>query len=63
MNFKSDTNARQSVRKELELLEEACLIGMVGRFRPQKDHGTFVRADALLHAARPDVYFLLWESK
>jgi glycosyltransferase involved in cell wall biosynthesis len=57
--FKPDPAARESVRKELEIPEEAPLIGLVGRFDILKDHHNFVQAAGLLHRARPDVHFLL----
>jgi glycosyltransferase involved in cell wall biosynthesis len=58
-NFRPDSVARESVRKELQVPEEALVIGLVGRFHSQKDHRSFVRAAALLHKDRPDVYFVL----
>jgi glycosyltransferase involved in cell wall biosynthesis len=57
--FKPDPAARVAVRRELSLPENASLIGLVGRFNPQKDHGTFVRAAARLCGDVPDVHFLL----
>lgn len=57
--FKPDPAARASVRRELEIPDEAPLIGMVGRFDRQKDHRTFLRAAAMLHARLPDAHFLL----
>jgi glycosyltransferase involved in cell wall biosynthesis len=57
--FRSDSIARESVRKELEIAEEGLIIGLVGRFHQQKDHRNFVRAAALLHCDKPDVHFLL----
>ncbi len=57
--FKADPAARESVRAELQIPPDAPLIGLVGRFNPQKDHRNFVRAAALLHRSRPDVHFLL----
>jgi len=57
--FKVDPAARESIRKELDIPAEAPLIGLVGRFHPQKDHRNFVQAAALLHRDRPDVHFLL----
>jgi glycosyltransferase involved in cell wall biosynthesis len=57
--FKPDPAARVAVRRELSLPENAALIGLVGRFNPQKDHGTFVRAAARLCGDIPDVHFLL----
>ena len=57
--FKPDPAAREVIRKELEIPKDAPLIGLVGRFDPQKDHRTFVQAAALLLRERPDVHFLL----
>jgi glycosyltransferase involved in cell wall biosynthesis len=57
--FRPDPAARLSVRRELGISEEAPLIGLVGRFNPQKDHRTFVKAAARLHAHLPQVHFLL----
>jgi glycosyltransferase involved in cell wall biosynthesis len=57
--FKPDLAARESVRDELQIPAGAPLIGLVGRFDPQKDHRNFVCAGALLQRARPDVHFLL----
>lgn len=57
--YHPDPVARLSVRQELGLAEDAPLIGLVGRFHPQKDHQTFVQAVALLHARLPNVHFVL----
>jgi len=57
--FRPCPDARQSVRKELEIADEVPLIGLVGRFHPLKDHRNFVQAAAFLHRDRPDVHFLL----
>jgi glycosyltransferase involved in cell wall biosynthesis len=57
--YRPDPAARLSVRQELGIPEEAPLIGLVGRFDPQKDHGNFVQAAARLHAGLPEVHFLL----
>lgn len=51
--------ARESVRTELKIPAGAPLIGLVGRFDPQKDHRNFVCAAALLHRSQPDARFLL----
>jgi glycosyltransferase involved in cell wall biosynthesis len=59
ITFKPDSVARESVRKEFAIPEGAPLIGLVGRFHPQKDHHNFVQAAALLHRDSPDVHFLL----
>jgi len=57
--FKPDSAARKSVRAEMQISADAPVIGLVGRFDPQKDHRNFVYAAALLHRSRPDVHFLL----
>jgi glycosyltransferase involved in cell wall biosynthesis len=57
--FKPDPAARASVRCELSIPEPALLIGLVGRFDPQKDHHNFIQAAAELHAQQPDAHFLL----
>lgn len=57
--FKIDAAARFSVRDELNIPHDALLIGLVGRFDPQKDHRNFVHAAALVHRIHPDVHFLL----
>ena len=51
--FRPDPAARSSVRQELGISEDALLIGLVGRFNAQKDHGTFIRGAARLHADLP----------
>jgi glycosyltransferase involved in cell wall biosynthesis len=57
--FKPDRAVRSSVRQELGIPDEAPLIGLIGRFHPQKDHHHFVRSAALLHARLPEAKFLL----
>jgi glycosyltransferase involved in cell wall biosynthesis len=47
------------VREELGISQEALLIGLVGRFDPQKDHRNFVEAAARLRTDCPQVHFLL----
>jgi glycosyltransferase involved in cell wall biosynthesis len=58
--FRPDPQARRDVRRELGIGEETPLVGLCARFHPDKDHHTFFRAAALLHARLPDVHFLLW---
>ncbi len=56
--FRPDPDAYGSVRQELAIPALAPLVGIVGRFHPQKDHRNFVAAAARLHARRPGTYFL-----
>ena len=58
-HFKPDPNARLSVRAELGLPLETALVGLIGRWDPQKNHAGFFAAAATLHLRRPDVHFLL----
>ncbi len=68
-SFKPDPMARRSVRRELQIPDDAPLIGLVGRFQPQKDHRNFFKAAGLLSRDRSDVHYLLcgygvtWENK
>lgn len=57
--FKPDAAARDAVRRELGIPHWALLIGLVGRFDPQKDHCNFVAAAAKMGAADDQVHFLL----
>lgn len=57
--FAPNGAARVEVRRELGLPSEALLVGMVGRFHPQKDHRTFIEAARLLCAGHPTLRFIL----
>lgn len=57
--FRADVHARDSVRIELGLDLDAPLVGMIGRFDPQKNHRGFVEALALLRARVPGVRAVL----
>lgn len=57
--FMPDPSARAAVRAELKLPAGIPLIGMVGRFDPQKNHRGFAEAMQHLHQCRPDVHALL----
>jgi glycosyltransferase involved in cell wall biosynthesis len=57
--YKSDGEARRSVRGELGVSEETPLIGLFGRFDAQKDHQTFARSAGILHQHVPAARFLL----
>jgi glycosyltransferase involved in cell wall biosynthesis len=50
---------RRSVRLELNLPEDAILIGLIGRFDPLKDHRCFLKAGEKLLSNKREVYFLL----
>jgi glycosyltransferase involved in cell wall biosynthesis len=57
--FKPDSNARESVRNELDLPPATPLVALVGRWNPQKDLGTFFEAAARIMLRIPNVRFVL----
>jgi glycosyltransferase involved in cell wall biosynthesis len=56
--FRPDKNFRNLIRKELGLGENECLIGMVARFDPMKDHRNFLNAAHILIQNHRNVKFL-----
>ncbi len=57
--FRPDPSARASVRAELGIPEETPLVGLIGRFHPEKDHQGFVAAAGHLSALLSNVHYLL----
>ncbi|MCX7098537.1 MAG: glycosyltransferase [Methylococcales bacterium] len=57
--FKPDYEARVRLRKELDLADDALLVGLIGRYDPQKNHLGFCQAAGLLHQQLPNVHFIL----
>jgi len=57
--FKPDSHARRVVRTELGLDVDTPLVGLIGRFDPQKNHDGFFVAAGLLHRQLPQVHFVL----
>jgi glycosyltransferase involved in cell wall biosynthesis len=57
--FRPDTAARGRIRAELGIAADVPLVGLVGRWDPQKDHATFIAAAAAVHRALPAVRFVL----
>jgi glycosyltransferase involved in cell wall biosynthesis len=57
--FAPSAEARGDVRLELGVGKDAILIGLVGRYSPEKDHANFLRGGALLLKSCPDVSFVL----
>lgn len=57
--FKPDGHARSVVRTELRLDVDTPLVGMIGRFDPQKNHAGFFEAAGALHRHMPEVHFVL----
>jgi glycosyltransferase involved in cell wall biosynthesis len=57
--FQPNAEVRREVRSELGLTEETPLVGLMGRFDPQKNHEGFIAAASELHRQMPQVHFLL----
>jgi glycosyltransferase involved in cell wall biosynthesis len=57
--FRPNPNARATIRRNLGIPDDAPIIGMVGRFDPQKDHYNFIQAAQRLYRSQPDARFLL----
>lgn len=57
--FRPDDSARGRLIAELGIPESAVLIGLVARFDPMKDHGTFLKAASLVSAEESAARFVL----
>jgi len=57
--YQPDSQARASVRAELGVEPETLLVGLIGRFDPQKNQTGFFEAAGLLHRQLPTVRFVL----
>jgi glycosyltransferase involved in cell wall biosynthesis len=57
--FKPAAHARAALRAELGLAMDTPLVGLIGRFDPQKNHAGFFRAAGWLHRKMPRVHFVL----
>jgi glycosyltransferase involved in cell wall biosynthesis len=57
--FTPSSDARLSVRRELNLPDDVPLVGIVGRYHPMKDHQTFVRAAARVREKHPKCRFIM----
>lgn len=57
--FAPSSDARASLRRELNLPDDAPLVGIVGRFHPMKDHRTFINAAAAVLRSHPRCRFIL----
>jgi glycosyltransferase involved in cell wall biosynthesis len=58
-HFRPDEAHRTQGRWRLGAKESDLLVGIVGRYDPQKDHRTFLRAAGLLARSRGDVRFVM----
>jgi len=57
--FQPDPQARAAIRSELGVDPDTHLVGLIGRFDPQKNHAGFFEAAGLLHGCFPTVQFVL----
>ena len=57
--FYPSIEARRLIRRELRIADNATLVGLVGRYHPHKDHGSFLTAAGQVLKSRPDTRFLL----
>ena len=57
--FKPDDAARSAVRAELGIADSTPLVGLIGRFDPQKNHAGFFAAANALQRRMPDAHFVL----
>ncbi|OQM77582.1 glycosyl transferase family 1 [Pseudaminobacter manganicus] len=57
--FSPDAGSRTRVRREIGIPAEASVIGLVGRWDPQKDHANLIRATAILRAKHPGLHLVL----
>jgi glycosyltransferase involved in cell wall biosynthesis len=57
--FAAYDRARSTFRADHHIPADAPLIGIVGRLVPIKNHALFIQAAARVHAARPEVRFVL----
>lgn len=59
VRFRPDKAARATVRAELGVGDDIPLVGLIGRFDPQKNHAGFFDAAHYLHRRMPRVNFVL----
>ncbi|MFC3883538.1 glycosyltransferase family 4 protein [Bacillus songklensis] len=57
--FAPSEKAGTNLRSEQGITDDHLLIGLIGRYHPQKDHTTFLKAAALLIEEVPNVRFIL----
>jgi glycosyltransferase involved in cell wall biosynthesis len=57
--FKPDKLAWTTVRNELKLTPHTPLVGVIGRYDPQKNYAGFLQAVEILHQYKPEVHYVL----
>ena len=57
--FKPLPHARSVLRRQLNIGEDAILIGLINRFHPMKDHAGFLEAAGLISRMNQSIHFVL----
>jgi glycosyltransferase involved in cell wall biosynthesis len=57
--YRADDAAKQKIRGEYGIPMDAPLIGMAGRYHPQKDHANLLRAFAIVQKEIPDAHLIV----
>lgn len=57
--FRPSAEARSRIRRELQIDDDAVVVGHVARFHPMKGHDVLLDAMALLCGRQPNVHFVL----
>ena len=57
--FQPDSTAASTLKQELDLFDDAVLIGLMARYHPMKDHKNFFAAAARILKAFPQARFIL----
>jgi glycosyltransferase involved in cell wall biosynthesis len=58
-NFAATAEQRLELRRECGFAEDEIIVGMVGRFHPDKGQDNFVKAAAIVVRSQPEVRFML----
>ncbi|PWT76312.1 MAG: hypothetical protein C5B60_04225, partial [Chloroflexi bacterium] len=57
--FQPDASARDWLRREFKVSQDAVIIGLVARYDPMKDHQTFLAAARQVRSGHSDVHYVL----
>ena len=59
INFVKNKNAKKNIISELKLPNDTILVGLFGRYAPQKNHIGFIEAAKIVRENFPHVHFIL----
>ena len=57
--FTPNSDARVAFRQQLGIAEQTKVVGRVGRYTPEKDYRTFIRAAGILARRNQDMIFVM----